>query len=203
MQTPSTAQLGTAIEVLTKLGERLNLHAEHSVVQLSESQLSSYRTITGTTSLFRTQALLLSWLRFLRPRSSRGLDAECPRQCPASWPWSCPVRDHVLSETSPHPRDDRFRAQPVTVSWPCPHPRPQTVRVRGCIEVASAGIHPKSANCPCPRPVRSRAKSMTISCPFSWTVRNRIESSKCPGRGCIASAQRTTHLQTLPAHVRL
>lgn len=37
MQTPTTAQIRTAIEVLTKLGERLNTHAEHSVMQLSES----------------------------------------------------------------------------------------------------------------------------------------------------------------------
>ena len=37
MQTPATAQLHTAIEVLNKLGQRLNAHAEHSVLQLSES----------------------------------------------------------------------------------------------------------------------------------------------------------------------
>ena len=42
MQTPTTAQLRTAIEVLTKLGERLNTHAEHSVMQLSESQLGAH-----------------------------------------------------------------------------------------------------------------------------------------------------------------
>jgi hypothetical protein len=32
MQSPTIAQLRTAIEVLTKLGERLNTHAEHSVM---------------------------------------------------------------------------------------------------------------------------------------------------------------------------
>ena len=42
MQTPTTAQLRTAIEVLTKLGERLNTHAEHSVMQLSESPLGAH-----------------------------------------------------------------------------------------------------------------------------------------------------------------
>jgi hypothetical protein len=41
MQTPTTAQLRTAIEVLNKLGERLNSHAEHSVMQLSESPLGA------------------------------------------------------------------------------------------------------------------------------------------------------------------
>ena len=41
MQTPTTAQLRTAIEVLSKLGERLNTHAEHSVMQLAELPLGA------------------------------------------------------------------------------------------------------------------------------------------------------------------
>lgn len=42
MLTPTTAELRNAIEVLTKLGERLNTHAEHSVMQLSESPLGAH-----------------------------------------------------------------------------------------------------------------------------------------------------------------
>ena len=42
MQSPTTAQIRTAIEVLTKLGERLNTHAEHSVMQLSESPAGAH-----------------------------------------------------------------------------------------------------------------------------------------------------------------
>lgn len=42
MQTPTTAQLRTAIEVLNKLGERLNIQAEHSVMQLSDSPLGAH-----------------------------------------------------------------------------------------------------------------------------------------------------------------
>jgi hypothetical protein len=42
MQTPTTAQLRTAIEVLNKLGERLNTHAGHSVMQLAESPLGAH-----------------------------------------------------------------------------------------------------------------------------------------------------------------
>ena len=37
MQTPTTAQIRTAIEVLKKLGERINTHAGDSVMQLSET----------------------------------------------------------------------------------------------------------------------------------------------------------------------
>ncbi len=39
MQTPTTAQLRTAIEVLKKLSERINEHAAHSVMQLPDTQL--------------------------------------------------------------------------------------------------------------------------------------------------------------------
>ena len=42
MQAPSTAQIRTALEMLTKLGERLNTHAEHSVMQLPESPLGAH-----------------------------------------------------------------------------------------------------------------------------------------------------------------
>lgn len=39
MQTPTTAQLLTAIEVLKKLSERINTHTNHSVSQLPDSKL--------------------------------------------------------------------------------------------------------------------------------------------------------------------
>lgn len=39
MQTPTTAQLRTAIEVLKRLDSRLNEHATHSMGQLPESAL--------------------------------------------------------------------------------------------------------------------------------------------------------------------
>lgn len=149
------------------------------------------------------QALLLRQRRILRPRCGRGLDASCPRHCPASRPWPCPVRDRVRSEASPHPRHDRVHVQSVTVSWPCPHPRPQSVPVRGRGGAANVHTQPVSVNNPCPRPVRIRAQSMTEFSPTSWTLRDRVESAKCPGRGCIASALRMIHLQTLSAHVRI
>jgi hypothetical protein len=86
--------------------------------QVRLTNLFSYRTITGTSSLFHTQALLLRQRRSLRPRSGRGLDAECPRNSPANRPCPCQVRDRVQSETSPHPRRARGRVQSVTVSSP-------------------------------------------------------------------------------------
>lgn len=40
MQTPTTAQIRTAIEVLEKLGERINEHAARSVQQISPSSIN-------------------------------------------------------------------------------------------------------------------------------------------------------------------
>lgn len=131
--------------------------------------------------MFKTgQALLLRQRRVLRPRSGRDLDAGCPRHCPASRPWPCPVRDRVQSETSPHPRHDRVRVQSVTVFWSCPHPRPQPVHVRDRVRAANVRTQPMSVNHPCPRPVRSRAQSVTVSSSRLWTDRDRVESGKCP-----------------------
>ena len=39
MQTPTTTQLRTAIEVLKKLEERLDTHATHNVMQLPDTRL--------------------------------------------------------------------------------------------------------------------------------------------------------------------
>ena len=42
MLTPTTSELFTAIEVLRKLGLRINEHATHSVLQMSDSSLGEH-----------------------------------------------------------------------------------------------------------------------------------------------------------------
>ena len=42
MLTPTTAELLKAIEVLKKLGERINEHSAHSVMQLPEASLGDH-----------------------------------------------------------------------------------------------------------------------------------------------------------------
>ena len=42
MLTPTNAELLNAIEVLKKLGERINTHAAHSVIQMPESSLGEH-----------------------------------------------------------------------------------------------------------------------------------------------------------------
>ena len=68
MQTPTTSQLRTAIEVLKKLEERLNYEAAHTVMQLPETRLGDNyaarveaRAIERTTVVETVGAQLETW----------------------------------------------------------------------------------------------------------------------------------------------
>ena len=73
MQTPTPAQLRTAIEVLKKLRQRIDEHAAHSVMQLPDTQLGDNyaarieaRTIEQTTRIKTVSAELECWRNDLR-----------------------------------------------------------------------------------------------------------------------------------------
>jgi hypothetical protein len=68
MQTPSTAQIRIAIEVLKKYGEHLNHNAVNRVIELSDSQLHDQQpgrieagTIEQTTRIEAVAAQLEKW----------------------------------------------------------------------------------------------------------------------------------------------
>jgi len=68
MRTPTTAQLRTAIEVLKKLGERIDNHATHSLMQLPDTRLGDdhaarieWRTIEQIARLKTVMAQLEGW----------------------------------------------------------------------------------------------------------------------------------------------
>lgn len=68
MMTPTTAELRTAIEVLKMLGQRLNDHAAHSVLQLPETELGDKyaghieaRTIEQTSHIEKVAMQLQNW----------------------------------------------------------------------------------------------------------------------------------------------
>jgi len=68
MRTPTTDQLRTAIEVLKNLGERINEHAAHSVIQLPESCLGDQhsariqaRAIEQTSQIDAVAGQLEAW----------------------------------------------------------------------------------------------------------------------------------------------
>jgi len=73
MRTPTTVQLRTAIEVLKKLGERINENAAHSVIQLPESRFGDQhagrieaRAIEQTTQIETVMAQLENWRNELK-----------------------------------------------------------------------------------------------------------------------------------------
>lgn len=68
MKTPTTAELRTAIEVLKMLGQRINHHADHSVVQLPNTDLGDRyaahieaRTIEQTSHIEKVSTQLQNW----------------------------------------------------------------------------------------------------------------------------------------------
>jgi hypothetical protein len=68
MMTPTTAELRTAIEVLKMLGQRLNDHAAHSVMQLPETELGDRyaahieaQTIEQTSHIEKVSMKLQDW----------------------------------------------------------------------------------------------------------------------------------------------
>lgn len=68
MLTPTTAELRTAIEVLQKLGQRLNEHADHFKTQLPDTCIGSnyaakteVQTIEQTTRIEAVAAQLKNW----------------------------------------------------------------------------------------------------------------------------------------------
>ena len=73
MQTPTTTQLRTAIEVLKKLEERLDTHATHNVMQLPSTRLGDdyaarieSQTIEQIARLKTVMAQLEAWRDELR-----------------------------------------------------------------------------------------------------------------------------------------
>jgi hypothetical protein len=73
MQTHTTTQLRTAIEVLKKLGERLNEHRAHSITQLPDTQFGDQyaarieaRSVEQATRIQTVSAQLEQWRDELR-----------------------------------------------------------------------------------------------------------------------------------------
>ena len=79
MQTPTTTQLRTAIEVLKKLEERLDTHATHNVMQLPDTRLGDdyarieSQTIEQIARLKTVMAQLESWRDELRQQNRQCL----------------------------------------------------------------------------------------------------------------------------------
>jgi hypothetical protein len=111
--------------------------------QVRLTNLFSYRTITGTSSLFHTQALPLVATRILRPRMSRGVSAEWPRNIIGSRPRQQPVREPDLAKHRAHPHAFHVREQSAIAFCPRPQARQGTVLGHG--QASASAIREQAA----------------------------------------------------------
>ena len=111
--------------------------------QVRLMNLFSYRTITGTSSLFHTQALPLVATRILRPRMSRGVGAEQPRNIIGSRPRQQPIREPDLAKHRARPRAVHVLDQSAIAF--CPRPQTRQVTVFGHGQASASDIREQAA----------------------------------------------------------
>ena len=128
----------------------------------------------------RTQALLLSMLRFSWPRIGRGIGAKRLRNMDCLWPQTRPGHGHDPVQCRPRTQTVRVREQSASASCPRPQPRSQTVRVHGLATDSIGHEQAKATVMDCPQPVRSRGLSTNTNWPWPRFIRSRRPADNCP-----------------------
>lgn len=135
--------------------------------------------------MFKTgHALPLGDTRFLRPRSSRGESADCPRKVCGSWPRTQQIRD--LDSGGDRPRTGIFHVHELSVSAfsPCPQSRPRTIRVHAQATASIVREQAAAVDADCPQTVRSHELSTTGNWSRPQSVHAHGLAKSCP-RHCI------------------
>ena len=147
----------------------------------------------------RTQALLLSMLRFSWPRIGRGIGAKRLRNMDCLWPQTRPGHGHDPVQCRPRTQTVRVREQSASASCPRPQPRSQTVRVHGLATDSFVHEQAMATVMDCPQPVRSRELSMPANWPRTRIFRSRRPAKNCPGSGIASS---TSSPASFPVHIQ-
>lgn len=131
------------------------------------------------------QALLLSSLRFLRPRSSRGEGAEQPRNDIDSWPQTRQFREPGQALFRARTQSVRIHEQSVSAFSPRNQARPGTGTVRGNATVATVRELATATATNYPQSVRSSERFASANWLGTQSVRERGPAKNYP-RCCIA-----------------
>lgn len=158
--------------------------------------------------MFKTgQALLLSSLRFLRPRSSRGEGAEQPRNVSDSWPQARQFRERGQAQYRARTQPVRVHEQCVSVFGPRQQARQQTVRIR---ELATASTPRKQAfprNGRYPQTVRRLELSTSATSSLTGIVHEPRQAESHPRRSIVVSVSTLTgfpvHIRIIPVYVHV
>ena len=104
-------------------------------IQRSQSSLgTSYvrSTVSRRNCYFNTRhALPLTFIRFLRPRISRGNHAKCPRRGLSAALDHGPIHVLDLGLSHPHPQTQQSFVRSAHTNWSEKRPYPRSVRVHG------------------------------------------------------------------------
>ena len=155
--------------------------------------------------MFKTgHALPLVDTRFLRPRSSRGESAECPREVYGAWPRTRQIRD--LDSARDRPRTGTFHVheQSVSAFSPRQQPCPRTIHVHAQATALIVREQVAAMDAECPQTVRSREQSTSAGWSRPQFVREHGPAKSCP-RCCIAvsvmpSIHFPIHARIIPCH---
>lgn len=155
--------------------------------------------------MFKTaHALPLVDTRILRPRSSRGESAECPREVCGLWPRTWQIRG--LDSAGDRQRTGTFPVHELSVSAfsPRPQSRPQTIHVRAQATALIVREQAAAMDADCPQTVRSRELSMTENWSRTQSVREHGLAKSC-SRLCMAVSvlppiHFPVHFRIIPSH---
>jgi hypothetical protein len=156
--------------------------------------------------MFKTgHALPLVVTRILRPRSSRGESADCPREVCGSWPRTRQIRD--LDSSGDRPRTGTFRVpdQSASALSPRQQPRPRRIHVRTQATDSIVRGQAAAVDANCPQTVRRRELSTSANRSRTQSVRKLGLAKNCP-RLCIVMSvlppiQFAIRLRIIPSHV--
>lgn len=126
------------------------------------------------------QALPLVATRILRPRMSRGVSAEQPRNIIGSRPRQQPVRRQDLTMPRAHPRVVHVREQPAIAVCPRPQSRQETVLGHGHASASAICEQAAATAITQPPSVHALGRSVPSTTPKPRTVHDSRLAMACP-----------------------
>lgn len=131
--------------------------------------------------MFKTgHALPLNFVRILRPRSSRGVSADYPRDGCGSWPRTRQIHD--LDSVKNRPRTQSIQVHELSVSAFSSRQQscPRTIHVRAQATASIIREQAAATDAECLRSVRSRGLSRTENLFRTQSVRELGPATSCP-----------------------
>lgn len=156
--------------------------------------------------MFKTgQALLLSSLRFLSPRTGRGESAEQPLNIGDSWSQTRPFRERGQSQCRARIQIIRVREQSTSAFRPRQRAWQQTVRIHGFATAFTGHKRELAVALQCPQSVRRQELSTPMNLPQTGIGRAFQQATNRPRHRITVSILPPTsfpvHIQIIPTYV--